>query len=112
MQRGGCVAKGAEGGAAEDTLVLSTLTPSGIEFYLQKVSFFCISSEDHNVCLYLTMGKLVLTAAGAHPGANSEPQTWLSYLSHILGQDYTGCSIPVPFQEMKQLIFHLHEKEK
>lgn len=112
MQGGGCVAKGAEGGTAEGTLVLSTLTPSGIQFYLQKVSFICISSEDHNVCLCLIMGKVVLTAAGAYPGANSEPQTWPSYLSHISGRDYTGCSIPVPFQEMKQLIFHLHEKEK
>lgn len=101
MQWGGCVAKDAEGGAAGDKLVLSTLTPSGIEFYLQKVSYICISSKDHNVCLYLTTGKLVLTAAGSHPGVNSEPQTWPSYLSHIPGRDYKGCIIPVPFQEMK-----------
>lgn len=101
MQGVGYVAKGAKGGATEDTLMLSTLTLSGIEFYLQKDSYICTSREDHNVCLYLTTGKLVLTAAGAHPGANSEPQTWPSYLSHIPGGDYTGCSIPVPFQEMK-----------
>lgn len=36
-----------------------------------------------------TMGKLKLTEAGARPAShNSDP--------HIPGQDYMGCSVPVP----------------
>lgn len=85
-KRDGGVAKGAERGTAGDARMRSILTPPGRELLCPYTP---LSSEDHNVCLYFTMGRLKFTEAEARPASrNSDP--------HIPGQNYVGRSVPVP----------------